>query len=143
MKLLLVQGANLSCLSSQQDDSSDKTSTAALDLLLQQHAKKFEYVLDVFYANTEKEAINTVYQSVEQGIDGILSNPASFTAHAIALGDCLKAVAPPYIELHMTNIDQRNIRSVISPSAVGVVQGFGIDTYFIALEAMLRILVNR
>lgn len=74
-------------------------------------------------------------------MEGILSNPAGFTCNGYALRDCLTNVAPPYVEIHITNLNKRDIKSVVSTAAVVMVQGFGIDSYFVAIEAMLRLLI--
>ncbi|MGB3403663.1 MAG: type II 3-dehydroquinate dehydratase [Microcoleaceae cyanobacterium] len=140
MKLLLIQGANLNSLGYRQGNTYDDTTAQQLDEQLLQHASQFNYELDIFYTNIEGEAVNKVYDSVAAGVDGVLANPAGFTYNAYSLRDCLSYIAPPYVEIHITNIDKRNIKSVMSAAAVGVVQGFGIDSYFIALEAMLRLL---
>ncbi len=138
MKLLLIQGANLRSLGQRQGSDYDTPSAAELDARLQRHAERWGYALDIFHTNSEGEAIDKVYDSVDAGVDGILANPAGFTYNALALRDCLGYVAPPYVEIHLTNIDRREIRSALSSVAVGVVHGFGVDSYFIALEAMLR-----
>ena len=140
MKLLLIQGANLNSLGRRTGNNYGDITTEELDALLKEHSKECNYQLDIFYTNIEGEAINKVYGSVADGIDGILVNPAGFTYNAFSLRDCLNYVAPPYIELHITNTDKRNIHSVTSEAAAGIVKGFGINSYFIALEAMLRIL---
>lgn len=140
MKLLLIQGANLNSLGHRQGNTYGDMTAEELDQKLYRHAQEFNYELDIFYTNIEGEAVNKVYASVEAGVNGILANPAGFTYNAYSLRDCLKYVAPPYIELHITNIDQRDIKSVMSAAAVGSIQGFGMDSYFIALEAMLRLL---
>lgn len=138
MKLLLLQGANLTSLGKRQGNTYDKTTAEELDAMLQQHADRWQYALEIFYTHHEGEAIQKVYDSVEAGVDGIIANPAGFTYNAYALRDCLNYIAPPYVEIHLTNIDQRDIRSALSSVAVGVVHGFGIDSYFIGLEALLR-----
>lgn len=138
MKLLLIQGANLNSLGHRQGNTYDTTTAEQLDVMLRQHASDWGYELEIFYTNIEGEAINKVYASVTDGVDGILANPAGFTYNAYSLRDCLNYVAPPYVEIHLTNIDQRDIKSVLSAAAVGVVYGFGLNSYFVALEAMLR-----
>ena len=138
MKLLMIQGANLNSLGKREGNTYDSTTATELDAMLLQHASDWGYELEIFYTNIEGEAVNKVYESVEQGVDGILANPAGFTYNAYSLRDCLKYVAPPYVELHLTNIDERNIPSALSSAALGVVHGFGINSYFVALEAMLR-----
>ncbi|MGB3918719.1 3-dehydroquinate dehydratase [Thiothrix litoralis] len=138
MKLLLIQGANLNSLGKREGNTYDSTTAEQLDAMLTQHASDWGYALDIFYTNIEGEAVNKVYDSVASGVDGILANPAGFTYNAYSLRDCLNYVAPPYVEIHLTNIDQREIKSALSSAAVGVVHGFGINSYFVALEALLR-----
>jgi len=139
MKLLLIQGANLNSLGHRQGTVYDKTTAEELDAMLMDHAHTRDYELDIFYTNLEGEAINKVYEHANEGVDGILINPAGFTYNAFALRDCLEYVAPPYIEIHLTNLNTRNIHSVMAEAAIGVIQGFGTDSYFIALEAMMRL----
>ncbi len=140
MKILLIQGANLNYLGYRKSTTYGSMTAAELDKLLYKHAQDFNYELDIFYSNIEGETINKVYAGVQQGVDGVLVNPAGFTYNAFALRDCLKEIHPPYIELHITNIEKRQIHSVLAEAAEGIVQGFGMDSYFIALEAMLRLL---
>lgn len=143
MKLLLIQGANLNSLGNRQGNTYGSTTAEELNLLLHDHAKEFGYDLEIFYTNIEGEAVNKIYDRVAEGIDGILVNPAGFTYNGYSLRDCLKYVAPPYIEIHITNTDKRKIHSIPAEAAVGIVKGFGIDSYFIALEAMLRLLPKK
>ena len=143
MKLLLLQGANLNYLGYKKGKPYGGTTAKELDALLIEHAKKFNYQLEIFYTNIEGEAINKIYECLEKGIDGIVANPAGFTHNAYALRGCLSSIAPPYVEVHMTNIDKSKIPSITSEAAEGVVMGFGIDSYFIALEAILRLLSKK
>jgi 3-dehydroquinate dehydratase II len=101
--------------------------------------------LDIRYTNLEGEAINWVYDAATNRVDGLLMNPAGFTVAGYALRDCLKAVRDslPYVEIHISNIDKRGIKSVTAEAAEGVVQGFGLDSYFVALDAMLRLLARK
>lgn len=71
-------------------------------------------------------------------------NPAGFSTAGFALRDCLKAVRGlPYVEIHITNVEARGIRPVTSGEANGVIAGFGIDSYILALDAIQRILARR
>ena len=67
-------------------------------------------------------------------------NPAGFNHAGYALRDCVLALPFPYIEVHMTNVEKRGIRSVIAPAAVGGIYGFGVNSYVLGLEAMLNML---
>ena len=74
------------------------------------------------------------------GIDGLVMNPAGFNYAGFALRDCVKGVDIPYVEVHMSNVEAREIRCVIAPVANGVIFGFGTQSYILGQEAMLNIL---
>ena len=142
MKILLLQGANMTYLGRRQPELYGTTSAAELDAMLLAYAKDHSFELEIFYSNIEGEAINRLYRAVEEGFDGLVMNPAGFGYAGYALKDCLAALPFPYIEVHMTNIEQRAIRPITRQVATGVILGFGIQSYFLGLEAM-RHLINR
>ena len=72
MKILLVQGANLTFLGRREPTIYGTTTAAELDAMLQCHAAKHGYVLDIFYNNIEGEAINRIYRAVDEGFDGLV-----------------------------------------------------------------------
>jgi 3-dehydroquinate dehydratase-2 len=139
-KILLVQGANMSFLGRRQPEIYGATTAAELDAMLLGHAKAGNYQLDIFYTNIEGEAINRLYRAVDEGVQGLVMNPAGFNHAGYALRDCVRALPFPYVEVHMTNIEKREIRSVLTPVAVGAVSGFGVQSYVLGLEAMLGLL---
>ena len=138
MKLLLIQGANMEYLGRRQPEFYGTTTAAELDALLQEESARRGLSLDIRYTNIEGEAITWIYQAERQGIDGLLINPAGFVHAGYALRDCLYGIKIPTVEIHMTNIDKRGIRSVTAEAAAGMVMGFGIQSYFVAIEAMVR-----
>lgn len=142
MKILLLQGANMTYLGRRQPELYGTTSAAELDAMLLAYAKDHSFELEIFYSNIEGEAINRLYRAVDEGFDGLVMNPAGFGYAGYALKDCLAALPFPYIEVHMTNIEQRAIRPITRQVATGVILGFGIQSYFLGLEAM-RHLINR
>ncbi len=142
-KILLIQGPNLSYLGRRQPEIYGRTSAAELDAMLGKHASARGYDLTIFYTHGEGEAIERLYRAVDEGIDGLVMNPAGFIFAGYALRDCLRAVPFPYIEVHITNIDKRGFRSVLAEAAVGMVAGFGIQSYILGLEAMLSHLQAR
>jgi 3-dehydroquinate dehydratase II len=139
-KILLLQGANMSYLGRRQPELYGTTTAAELDLMLLAHAKANAYQLDTFYTHIEGEAIERLYRAVEEGVQGLVMNPAGFNYAGYALRDCVVTLPFPYVEVHMTNIEKRGIRSVLAPVAVGSVFGFGVHSYVLALEAMLKLL---
>jgi 3-dehydroquinate dehydratase-2 len=137
-RLLLLQGPNMSYLGKRQPELYGKTTAAQLDALLLKHASANKYKLDIFYTHSEPAAIERLYQEAERKLDGLVMNPAAFLFAGYALRDCLRAVPFPYVEVHMTNIEKRGIRSILAETAVGVVAGFGVNSYVLGLEAMLK-----
>jgi 3-dehydroquinate dehydratase-2 len=139
-KILLVQGANLTFLGRREPDIYGTTTPAELDAKLQCHAQEHGYHLDIFYTNVEGEAINRIYQAVDEGVDGLVMNPAGFTYGGYALKDCIKGAGLPYVEVHISSIAKRNIHCVLSDAAEGMITGFGMHSYILGLDAMLEIL---
>ena len=143
MKILLVQGANMTYLGRRQPEIYGKTTAAELDAMLRTYAEQQGFSLEIFYSNIEGEAINRLYRAVDEGFDGLVMNPAGFGYAGYALKDCLTALPFPYIEVHMTNIEKREIRPITRGVAKGVIFGFGIQSYFLGLDAMRRLLHRR
>ena len=137
MNLLLVQGANMEYLGRRQPELYGTTTARQLDALLRRRARELVVGLDIFYTTTEGEAVSAIFKADRAGIDGILFNPAGFLHAGYALRDCLKSIRAPAIEIHMTNIEKRGYGSITAGSAIGTIAGFGVDSYRLALEAMV------
>ena len=136
-RILLLQGPNMRYLGRRQPELYGSTTAAQLDALLIAHAQANKYVLEIMYTDSEPEALARLYQAADDGIDGVVMNPASFLFAGFALRDCLRAIPLPYIEVHMTNIEKRGIHSILVETAVGIIAGFGVRSYLLGLDAML------
>lgn len=139
MKILLVQGANMSYLGKRQPEIYGTTTAAELDAMLRAHAAERNIMLDIFYTHIEGEAIGRIYAANDADFDAVVINPAGFLHTAYALRDCLKALEIPVVEVHMSNIDKRGLHSVTAESAHGVITGFGLRSYFIGLDAAVEL----
>jgi 3-dehydroquinate dehydratase-2 len=137
MKLLLIQGANMEYLGRRQPELYGTTSAKELDAILRRRARSLDVSLDILYTNMEGEAVSAIYKADRANVDGILFNPAGFLHAGHALRDCLKSIRAPAIEIHVTNIEKRGVSSVTAEAAVGVIAGFGVDSYVLALDAMV------
>src|SRR5260370_30128160 len=137
MKLLLIQGANMEYLGRRQPELYGTTTAQELDALLRRQARKLGVTLDVLYTNTEGEAVSAILKADRGGVDGILFNPAGFLHAGHALRDCLQSIKAPALEIHMTNLEKRGRRSITAEAAVGVIAGFGVDSYRLAIDAMV------
>ena len=142
-KILLIQGANMAWLGRRQPEIYGTTTANQLDQDLQAHAAKNSYDLEIFYTHLEGEAIGRVYQGVDESIDGLVMNPAGFTYRGEALRDCILACGGlPYIEVHISNLGKRDIKSALVSAADGMIMGFGLHGYVLALDGMLDLLKN-
>ena len=143
MKLLLIQGANMEYLGRRQPELYGTTTAKELDAMLRRQARTLDVTLDILYTNTEGAAVTAIYKADRAGIDGILFNPAGFLHAGHALRDCVRSIRAPAIEIHMLNIEKRGYGSVTAEAVVGMIAGFGVDSYVLALEAMVARLRQR
>ena len=143
LRILLVQGANMEWLGRRQPELYGTTSAAELDAMVQEFARARGVELEIFYTSREGDAIERIYQAARDGVDGLLMNPAGFTYAGHTLRDCLLGVALPYVEVHMTNIEARDMRSATAAAANGVVAGLGIESYMLGLDALVGVIERR
>lgn len=137
MKLLLIQGANMEYLGRRQPELYGTTTAKELDAAIRRRARELGVSVEIVYTNIEGEAVSAIYKADRARFDGLLFNPAGFLHAGYALRDCLRSIAMPAIEIHMTNIEKRGFGSITASAAVGMIAGFGTDSYLLALEAMV------
>ena len=139
-KLLVLHGPNLNLLGTREPEVYGHATLADIDLALTAQAKTAGHQLESVQSNAEHVLVERVQAARSDGTDFILINPAAFTHTSVALRDALAAVALPYIEVHLSNPHTREPfrhTSYFSDKAVGVVCGFGADSYRYALDAAL------
>jgi 3-dehydroquinate dehydratase-2 len=140
-KLLVLHGPNLNLLGSREPEVYGRDTLADVDARLAQQARVAGHELESYQSNAEHALVERVQQARSEGVDWILINPAAFTHTSIALRDALAAVAIPFIEVHLSNVHAREPfrrHSYLSDLAVGVICGFGANSYSLALEAALQ-----
>lgn len=111
-----------------------------LDGKLTQVAKEHDVVLSCYQHNAEHALIDTIHQASVDDVQCLIFNPAAFTHTSIALRDALLAVSIPFIEVHLSNIFEREQfrqQSYFSDIALGTITGFGTDSYLLALQAAI------
>ena len=135
MKVLLIHGPNLEYLGLREPELYGTTSLSKLTEILQADAFDLEIDLDSRVTNIEGEAITQIHEATRGDVDVLVINPAGFLYAGYALRDCLKAVPLPYLEVHMTNIERREMKSVTATECVGMICGLGINSYRHALRA--------
>ena len=134
MKILILNGPNLNLLGKRETSIYGNQDFDSYFLELK---SKFP-VLDLHYfqSNIEGEIISKL-QEVGFSYDGIVLNAGAYTHTSIGIGDCVKAIETPVIEVHISNTFSRETfrhQSYISPNAKGVIIGFGLKSYDLALE---------
>ena len=140
-KLLVLHGPNLNLLGTREPAVYGRTTLAQINASLAEQASAAGHALESLQSNAEHDLVNRVQSARSDGTDFILINPAAFTHTSVALRDALAAVAIPFIEIHLSNPHSREAfrhHSYFSDLAVGVVCGFGADSYRYALEAALK-----
>lgn len=145
-KVLMLQGANMNYLGRREPERYGTTTAAEVDSMMAAYAAERGVDLEIFYTNVEGEAINRIYRANDEGLDGLLMNPAGFQYAGFALRDCLAAVKPtlPYVEVHITHRSiTGGLQTVTAEMCEGLVLGFGTDSYLLGLDGLLRILERR
>ena len=140
MRVLVLHGPNLNLLGSREPAVYGATTLAEIDEALARRAADAGVQLSSFQSNHEGALVDRVQAARGDGTAFILINPAAFTHTSVALRDALAAVAIPFIEVHLSNPHAREPfrqHSYFSDKAVGVVCGFGADSYRYALDAAI------
>jgi len=139
-KLLVLHGPNLNLLGTREPEVYGRATLAEIDSDLQARATAAGHALEHLQSNGELALIERVQAARDDGTAFILVNPAAFTHTSVALRDALAAAGVPFIEVHLSNPHAREPfrhTSFFSDLAVGVVAGFGADSYRYALAAAL------
>ena len=140
-KILALHGPNLNLLGEREPEVYGRTTLADIDAMLMRQAEAAGHTLTSHQSNAEHELVDRVQAAKRDTTAFILINPAAFTHTSVALRDALAAVAIPFIEVHLSNPHAREAfrhQSYFSDLAVGVVAGFGADSYRYALDAAIK-----
>ncbi|MDI9257434.1 type II 3-dehydroquinate dehydratase [Flavobacterium sedimenticola] len=137
MKIIIINGPNLNLLGKREPDIyGDTTFETFFDSLQNKYPN---ITLHYYQSNVEGELINKI-QEVGFDYDGIILNAAAYTHTSVGIGDAVKAITTPVIEVHISNTFARETfrhQSFISPNAKGIVIGFGLKSYELALQSFL------
>jgi 3-dehydroquinate dehydratase-2 len=137
MKISIINGPNLNLLGKREPDKYGNRSFE--DYFTSLKAKYPEIVFDYYQSNVEGELINEI-QTRGFSSDGIILNAGGYTHTSVAIADAIASVRTPVIEVHITNIGAREDfrhTSLIARSCAGSISGFGLDSYRLAVEALI------
>ncbi len=138
MKICIINGPNLNLLGQRETAIyGNKSFLEYYNLLIKKYPKiEFSY----FQTNIEGEIIDKLHE-IGFDYDGIILNAAAYTHTSIGIGDAVKAIKSSVIEVHISNVTNREIfrhNSYIAPNSKGVILGFGLDSYRLAVEAFIN-----
>ena len=142
MDILLINGPNLNLLGTREPEIYGKKTLVQIEKELIYKAKKNGFKLDCYQSNHEGKIVDKIQSSIGN-VNGILINAGALTHTSVAIRDALVGSNIPFIELHISNIFNREEfrkESFLTDKAIGIISGFGVYSYFLSLEAIINYL---
>lgn len=139
MKILVIHGPNLNLLGKREPEVYGTRDLDDLNAVLLEHAAQRGVDLETFQSNHEGEIIDRIH-SVGGETEAIVINPAAYTHTSMAIGDAIRGVGVPAIEVHLSNIHARGhvrARSLVASACAGMICGFGFDSYKLGIDAAI------
>jgi 3-dehydroquinate dehydratase II len=138
LRIQVLHGPNLNLLGTREQSIYGALSLDALDIAITKLAEELGVKVDLRQSNSESELVTWI-QEARMGYDGIIINPAAYTHTSVAIRDAIAAVGLPTVEVHLSNIYQREEfrrRSYIAGVAIGQISGLGPTGYLLALRGL-------
>lgn len=141
MKVLIINGPNLNLLGVREPGI---YGSRGFEDYLAELNKRYanDVTLEYYQSNHEGGIIDVLHENGFGKVDGIVLNAGAYTHTSVAIADAISAINTPVIEVHISNVHKREEfrrHSYISPSCVGVIAGFGLDSYRLGIEALKEI----
>ncbi|MEH6704797.1 type II 3-dehydroquinate dehydratase [Galbibacter orientalis] len=139
MKLIIINGPNLNLLGKREPEIYGSQTFEDYLNLLQQKFKNI--TIEYYQSNVEGELINKLHE-VGFDYDGVILNAGAYTHTSIGIGDAIKGITTPVVEVHISNTfgrEEFRHQSYISPNAKGVILGFGMQSYDLAIHSFLNV----
>ena len=145
MKILIILGPNLNMLGKREPDIYGSTTLEEIDGALVTKAKELGVEVTFFQLNSEGEIVSTIQDAMSK-FDGVVINPGAYTHTSVAIRDAILSSGLPVVEVHISNVYKREDfrqKSFVSGVALGVISGFGINSYFLGLSGLVEHLSNQ
>jgi 3-dehydroquinate dehydratase II len=142
MRILVINGPNLNFLGIREKGIYGTQDYEYLLKLLEEKAKAADIIIETFQSNSEGEIIDRIQKAYFDQADGIVINPGAYTHYSYAIRDALASITVPKIEVHISNIHQREEfrhTSVTAAVCTGQIAGLGLQGYLLAVDAIVKI----
>lgn len=139
-KILIIHGAGMNMRGKAQTEVFGTMTLPEYDEHIRKYAAELKIDVEIFHSNIEGEVINCFYDAFDRGVDAAIINPAGYTTGYPALAAAIAQVGFPVIELHISNPALRGRVSEIARVSRGVVTGFGIFGYYLALSGLRNLI---
>lgn len=143
MKILILNGPNLNLLGRREPDVYGRRT---MEQCLSDLRRRYPEVEILYYqSNHEGDLIDRLQEAGFGEVDGVVFNAGAYTHTSLALHDCIRGIEVPVVEVHISNVHQREeVRrhSFISPACRGVICGFGLDSYRLGVEAIVGLKIE-
>jgi len=146
LSILVLNGPNLNLLGTREPGHYGAETLADINQKLISLADNLGVVLATLQSNHEGELVELIQKAGQDGIDGIVINPAAYTHTSVAIRDAMLATRIPFVEVHLSNIHKREEfrhRSLLVDAAIGTVAGFGPSSYTMALRGIIEFLQHK
>jgi len=146
LKVLVLHGPNLNLFGTREKSIYGSATLCDINDGLEKIAKELSIDISCLQSNSESVLIDEIHKAGAEKIDGLLINPAALGHTSIALRDAILAVALPCVEVHASNIYAREEfrhKTYLSDIAIGVITGFGAESYYLGLRALVKSLSDR
>jgi len=140
MKIRVINGPNLNMLGIREPDIYGKTDYKALCKMIEEHAEKNGVEVDLVQSNHEGDLVDMIQESLGR-FDGIVINPGAYTHTSIAILDAAKAVSIPMVEVHISEVDEREAFrqvSYIRAACFETITGHGVNGYLEAIDSIIK-----
>lgn len=141
-RFMVINGANLNFLGIREPDIYGDFDYKDLEKYLYDLAENYKIDIELFQSNVEGELVSAVQRAYKEKMNGIIINAGAYSHYSYALYDAILSVSLPVIEVHISNIYSREEefrkKCVIAPACIGVISGFGFESYKMAVEYMVN-----
>ena len=139
MKILIIHGPNLNMLGKREPDIYGATTIEEINAALTNKAKGLGAEVTFFQSNSEGEIVSNIQDAMSK-FEGVVINPGAYTHTSVAIRDAILSSGLPVVEVHISNIHKREDfrqKSFVSGVALGVISGFGVNSYMLGLSGLI------